>query len=101
MDILRTEHDTLAATATDREGERMAKQIKAIFGLDIDAVGGWLGSCGGADSPSDIQRGMFAGDVGTPHSPNSHGFVNPHDGVQWLTMAQAADDFRRRRPFAG
>ena len=66
MDILRTEHDTLAATATDREGERMAKEIKAIFGVDIDAVGGWLGSYGGEDSPSDIQRGMFAGDVGTP-----------------------------------
>ena len=44
----------------------MAKEIKAIFGVDIDAVGGWLGSYGGEDSPSDIQRGMFSGDVGTP-----------------------------------
>src|SRR5690242_16840576 len=37
----------------------------AVFGVDIDAVGGWLGSYGGEDSPSDIQRGMFAGDIGT------------------------------------
>ncbi len=32
----------------------------------IDAVGGWLGSYGGEDSPSDIQRGVFAGEVGVP-----------------------------------
>lgn len=44
----------------------MAKDIKCIFGVDIDAVGGWLGSYGGEDSPNDIQRGMFAGEVGTP-----------------------------------
>ncbi|MQA85835.1 MAG: polysaccharide deacetylase family protein [Streptosporangiales bacterium] len=44
----------------------MAKDIKCIFGVDIDAVGGWLGSYGGEDSPNDIQRGMFAGEVGVP-----------------------------------
>ncbi len=44
----------------------MAKDIKCSFGVDIDAVAGWLGSYGGEDSPSDIQRGMFAGEVGTP-----------------------------------
>jgi peptidoglycan-N-acetylglucosamine deacetylase len=44
----------------------MPKDIKCVFGVDIDAVGGWLGSYGGEDSPSDIQRGMFAGEVGTP-----------------------------------
>jgi peptidoglycan/xylan/chitin deacetylase (PgdA/CDA1 family) len=38
----------------------------AVFGVDIDAVGGWLGSYGGEDSPSDIQRGVFSGQVGTP-----------------------------------
>jgi peptidoglycan/xylan/chitin deacetylase (PgdA/CDA1 family) len=42
------------------------KEILAGFGIDIDAVAGWLGSYGGADSPSDIQRGLFAGEVGTP-----------------------------------
>ena len=44
----------------------MAKQIYCAFGVDIDAVAGWLGSYGGEDSPSDIQRGVFAGEVGTP-----------------------------------
>ena len=34
--------------------------------MDIDAVAGWLGSYGGEDFPSDIQRGMFAGEVGVP-----------------------------------
>lgn len=44
----------------------MAKEIIASFGVDVDAVAGWLGSYGGADSPSDIQRGVWAGQVGTP-----------------------------------
>jgi peptidoglycan/xylan/chitin deacetylase (PgdA/CDA1 family) len=44
----------------------MATDIKTVVGVDIDAVGGWLGSYGGEDSPSDIQRGMFAGEVGVP-----------------------------------
>jgi peptidoglycan/xylan/chitin deacetylase (PgdA/CDA1 family) len=44
----------------------MPKDIKCVFGVDIDAVGGWLGSYGGEDSPSDIQRGMFAGEIATP-----------------------------------
>src|SRR3954466_8787750 len=39
----------------------MPKDIKCVFGVDVDAVAGWLGSYGGEDSPSDIQRGMFAG----------------------------------------
>ncbi len=44
----------------------MAKDIRCVFGVDVDAVAGWLGSYGGDDSPSDIQRGMFSGEVGTP-----------------------------------
>jgi peptidoglycan/xylan/chitin deacetylase (PgdA/CDA1 family) len=42
------------------------KVIEVCFGVDVDAVCGWLGSYGGADSPSDIQRGVFAGEVGVP-----------------------------------
>ncbi|HWG89735.1 MAG TPA: polysaccharide deacetylase [Candidatus Thermoplasmatota archaeon] len=42
------------------------KEILCAFGIDVDAVGGWLGSYGGADSPNDISRGLFAGEVGTP-----------------------------------
>ncbi|MDD9208261.1 polysaccharide deacetylase [Georgenia sp. 10Sc9-8] len=44
----------------------MAKDIKVCVGVHVDAVGGWLGSYGGQDSPNDIQRGMFAGEVGVP-----------------------------------
>jgi peptidoglycan/xylan/chitin deacetylase (PgdA/CDA1 family) len=44
----------------------MAKEILATFGVDIDAVAGWIGSYGGQDSPSDIQRGVWAGEIGVP-----------------------------------
>jgi peptidoglycan-N-acetylglucosamine deacetylase len=43
----------------------MAKEILCGFGVDVDAVAGWLGSYGGEDSPDDISRGMFAGEVGS------------------------------------
>jgi len=42
------------------------KEILCAFGIDVDAVAGWLGSYGGEDSPDDISRGLFAGEVGTP-----------------------------------
>jgi len=44
----------------------MPKEIFVAFGTDVDAVGGWLGSYGGEDSPDDISRGLFAGEVGVP-----------------------------------
>lgn len=44
----------------------MGKEIKVCIGVHVDAVAGWLGSYGGQDSPNDIQRGMFAGEVGIP-----------------------------------
>ncbi|MGI3786064.1 MAG: polysaccharide deacetylase family protein [Janthinobacterium lividum] len=44
----------------------MTKDIICAFGVDVDAVAGWLGSYGGEDSPDDISRGMFAGEVGVP-----------------------------------
>ncbi|TDE40344.1 polysaccharide deacetylase family protein [Antarcticimicrobium sediminis] len=43
----------------------MAKEILVGFGIDVDAVAGWLGSYGGEDSPDDISRGIFAGEVGS------------------------------------
>jgi peptidoglycan/xylan/chitin deacetylase (PgdA/CDA1 family) len=42
------------------------KEIFVAYGVDVDAVAGWLGSYGGEDSPCDISRGLFAGEVGTP-----------------------------------
>ena len=44
----------------------MTKRIEICIGVDVDAVAGWLGSYGGQDSPNDIQRGMFAGEIGSP-----------------------------------
>jgi peptidoglycan/xylan/chitin deacetylase (PgdA/CDA1 family) len=44
----------------------MAKEILCGFGVDVDAVAGWLGSYAGEDSPDDISRGLFAGEVGSP-----------------------------------
>ena len=42
------------------------KEILCAFGVDVDAVAGWLGSYGGEDSPCDISRGLFSGEVGVP-----------------------------------
>lgn len=42
------------------------KDIQVGFGIDIDAVCGWLGSFGGENSLQAISRGMFSGEVGIP-----------------------------------
>ena len=67
------------------------KRIQCAFGVDLDAVGGWLGSYGGEDSPDDISRGMFAGEVGTPR------LVRMFDrlGVKttWFIPGHSADTF--------
>lgn len=44
----------------------MPREIFVSLGVDVDAVAGWLGSYQGADSPDDISRGLFAGEVGVP-----------------------------------
>ncbi|KAF2626724.1 polysaccharide deacetylase family protein [Macroventuria anomochaeta] len=41
------------------------KRVLISYGVDVDAVAGWLGSYGGEDSTSDISRGIFTGTVGT------------------------------------
>lgn len=41
------------------------KRVLVSYGVDVDAVAGWLGSYGGEDSTSDISRGIFAGTIGT------------------------------------
>ncbi|PYH98902.1 glycoside hydrolase/deacetylase [Aspergillus ellipticus CBS 707.79] len=41
------------------------KRVLVSYGIDIDAVAGWLGSYGGEDSSSDISRGLWAGHIGT------------------------------------
>ena len=55
----------VALAENSKKGLAM-KEIKCSFGIDIDSVAGWIGSYGGQDSPSDIQRGVFATEVGVP-----------------------------------
>ncbi|OKL64252.1 Peptidoglycan deacetylase [Talaromyces atroroseus] len=40
------------------------KRVLCSYGVDLDAVSGWLGSYGGEDSENDISRGIFAGTIG-------------------------------------
>lgn len=40
------------------------KRVLVGYGIDIDAVAGWLGSYKGEDSVHDISRGLFAGTIG-------------------------------------
>jgi hypothetical protein len=35
------------------------KRVLVGYGVDIDAVAGWLGSYGGEDSTSDMSRGTY------------------------------------------
>lgn len=41
------------------------REILVGFGVDADAVSGWLGR-GGGSNPTDISRGVYAGEVGIP-----------------------------------
>ena len=43
----------------------MPKDIQCCFAVHVDAVAGWIGSYGGEDSPADISRGLFAGEIGS------------------------------------
>lgn len=64
----------------------MTKDIQIAFGVDVDAVAGMLGSYGGEDSPCDISRGLFSGEIGGPrilrlfekHSLPSTWFIPGH-----------------------
>lgn len=35
------------------------KRVLVSYGVDVDAVAGWLGSYGGEDSSNDISRGLL------------------------------------------
>jgi peptidoglycan/xylan/chitin deacetylase (PgdA/CDA1 family) len=61
----------------------MAKEILCGFGVDVDAVAGWLGSYGGEDSPDDISRGM---DIKTTW------FIPGHSIETFPTQMQAVAD---------
>lgn len=38
------------------------KRVLITYGVDVDAVAGWLGSYGGEDSTNDISRGRSGGE---------------------------------------
>jgi len=63
--VTSTAATTDTASASVRKGSAGKKEILCAFGTDIDSVAGQIGSYSGGDSPSDIQRGVFAGEVGT------------------------------------
>src|SRR6201987_6203847 len=70
---------------------QMTKDILCAFGVDIDAVGGWLGSYGGEDSPSDIQRGMFSGEGGKPRLLNL--FLKHDIKASWFIPGHSIETF--------
>src|SRR5687768_3638403 len=74
-----------------REGARMAKEIQVAYGIDVDAVAGWLGSYGGEDSPDDISRGLFAGEIGTPRLLKL--FDKYHIKTTWFIPGHSMETF--------
>lgn len=72
----------------------MTKEIFITFGVDVDAAGGWLGSYGGEDSPDDISRGMFAGEVGSPRLLKL--FKRYGLTTTWFVPGHSAETFRTR-----
>lgn len=71
----------------------MSKTILCAFGIDVDAVAGWLGSYGGEDSPDDISRGLFAGEVGAPRLLNL--FEKYELKTTWFIPGHSAETFPR------
>lgn len=67
------------------------KEILCAYGVDVDAVSGWIGTYGGADSPSDISRGMFAGEIGTPRL--LHLFAKHQIRTTWFVPGHSIDTF--------
>lgn len=72
----------------------MAKEILASIGVDIDAVAGWIGSYAGGDSPSDIQRGVFAGEIGVPRLLKL--FERQNLRVSWFIPGHSIETFPRQ-----
>ncbi|GAA8606446.1 polysaccharide deacetylase [Helicobacter pylori] len=69
----------------------MAKEILVAYGVDIDAVASWLGSYGGEDSPDDISRGLFAGEVGIPRLLKL--FKKYHLPATWFAPGHSIETF--------
>ncbi len=72
----------------------MAKEILCAIGVHVDAVAGWLGSYGGENSPADISRGMFAGEVGVPRLLEL--FRRFGIKTTWFTPGHSAETFPKQ-----
>jgi peptidoglycan/xylan/chitin deacetylase (PgdA/CDA1 family) len=78
----------------EKEEIEMKKDIKVGYGIDVDAVAGWLGSYGGEDSPDDISRGIFAGEVGVPRLLNL--FRKFGIKTTWFVPGHSAETFTKQ-----
>src|SRR5215510_8834488 len=67
------------------------KEIQVAYGIDVDAVAGWLGSYGGEDSPDDISSGLFAGEIGTPRLLKL--FDKYHLKTTWFIPGHSVETF--------
>lgn len=67
------------------------KEILVAYGVDVDAVAGWLGSYAGEDSPDDISRGLFAGEVGAPRLLNM--FERSNIKTTWFIPGHSLETF--------
>lgn len=67
------------------------KEILVGYGVDVDAVAGWLGSYGGEDSPDDISRGLFAGEIGIPRLLNL--FKKYNIKTSWFIPGHSIETF--------
>lgn len=76
---------------TDSKRSQGMKEIFVSFGVDIDAVSGWLGSYAGEDSPDDISRGLFAGEVGVPRLQKL--FERYDIKATWFVPGHSAETF--------
>lgn len=72
----------------------MTKRIMCGFEVAFDAVAGWLGSYGGQDSPADIQRGVFAAEVGVPRLLQLFAKKGLH--VSWFVPGHSIESFPRQ-----
>jgi len=67
------------------------KEIIVGYGVDIDAVSGWLGSYKGENSPGDISRGLFAGEIGVPRLLDL--FDKYNIKATWFTPGHSIETF--------
>ncbi|KAJ9475975.1 Chitin deacetylase [Pseudozyma hubeiensis] len=68
-----------------------AKRVLVSYGVDIDAVAGWIGSYGGEDSVSDISRGIFAAEVGVPRMLKM--FARKNIRATWFIPGHTLESF--------